>query len=355
MLCGCVYEDDSDCGDGSIAGTGEGVKLDFSFTNNKEAQNLFANQINDVRVYIFDQASGILRYIVDLDREDIVRGEIAVDIPSGTYSIVAWASNAEDMMADGFRAAWADDTDGDGQTNEYDDISKDVTTLKDFRMMLTYDQVPDGEAGDVTPKIANFGDLYYAEGDNLVIDRKQDQTIYFNFTKNTSVLNVTVGGMQHFGAATRATGDSIPPVNLFVLGNNGIMENNNSTDNNAQRMRYNPYNQTMTTDTLTTSIKSMRLDLDEQSQDDVKLYLHNPDDHSDVINPMGLLDVILATCDDQGNTVYNNQQDIDKEDEFNIEITIATDLTVSVSVNGFTPVVLTPQQSDAEKTPNKTE
>lgn len=328
------------------------LRLNFAFTNNKQRQDRLVEDIRDIRIYIFDQNSDLLTHIIDVTPEEVLACGINTDIPSGLYTFVAWASNSEDMMRDGFRAAYADDTDGDGITNEYDEIARDSTTLHDFRMMLAYDELPEGVKGDITPKVEDFGDLYYASASDIAIDRTQNQTVEFDFTLNTAVLNVRVNGLRYFeSAATRADSTAMP-LSVFVLGRNSIMEDNNAMDDNAQRMRYNPYDQTLGTDTLSTNIKSMRLAIDEKDNNDVMLYLQQPNADSDVVDPVDLIDLITSTCDQQGNTIYNTQKDLDIETEFTIDISVAEDLTVSVSVNGFEPVTLTSEASKPGETPN---
>lgn len=347
LSAGCVKEDMEACTDAAIV---DPLRLDFSFTNNKQGQNMIADDIKDIRVYIFDQESGLLTHAFDIAYEDLVNDGIDVDVPSGVYTIVAWASNSDDMLTDDFQAGYAEDTDNNGTIDNYaDSVSINTTSIDDFRMMLEYEKLPADMVGDIVPKVERFDDLYWASADSVSVERTRQQIVHLDFLLNTATFNVRVAGLQHLGnAATRA--DSDMPLDLFVTGNNGVYKINNVPDTTSLRVRYNSYDGSVAADTMTTHIRSMRLDMADSY--DVRLYLQDPDGRGNVLDPMDLMDIILATRDDAGNNIYQSQKALDIETEFNIEISVAVDLTVSVTVNGFEPVVLTPGESDAEKTPN---
>ncbi len=66
------------------------------------------------------------------------------------------------------------------------------------------------------------------------------------------------------------------------------------------------------------------------------LHIRDSDTGEDIIPPLDVVNnVILKAHDGQGNPVWPDQDAIDRETEFSIEVSLGVSLRVSVVVNGF--------------------
>jgi hypothetical protein len=82
-------------------------------------------------------------------------------------------------------------------------------------------------------------------------------------------------------------------------------------------------------------VKVQRLIIDTHQTNPVQLYLQYPESGTNIIAPVNVLNAILEVTDNSGNNLWQTQEDIDKEDEFLIEISILYDLSVSIRINEF--------------------
>ena len=89
-------------------------------------------------------------------------------------------------------------------------------------------------------------------------------------------------------------------------------------------------------------IRVQRLEIAFHTDQPVSLYLRRPETGTDVVPPLDVLQTILGARDPGGNPIWEDQEDIDREDEFTIELSVKTDLSVEVKVNGFEVEDLTP-------------
>ncbi|MDR0332996.1 MAG: FimB/Mfa2 family fimbrial subunit [Dysgonamonadaceae bacterium] len=327
LLCSsCIKQDLSDCV----------LRLEFSYTYNKSGQNQIG-QIRDIQVYVFD-SKGVLYEVIRATQQDITRGYVEITLPSDTYTAVAWGSSSTNMMGSYKVAEMTAPA-----THTYTpQVTTGVTTLNNFRKMLSYEQLPSDVYGDITPQNEQFDDLFYAIAQNFPVVEGRNQTVSLNFMKNTSILKVKVTGLQNL-RSTRAPHPN-QPLQLFVAGKNGRFGYDNSIDNSARTVRYEPPATTVAANDMAVDVKVQRLIIDRHRQTDpVELHIEHPETGTVMRVPLNVVETILAARDASNNPVWANQEAIDKEDEFTIEVSILHDANIGIKVNGFEIVDLTPE------------
>ena len=326
---GCTKEDLGQC---------TGFRLMFEYTYNKQNQNLLTIRIHDIRVYIFDQSTGLLVKIVRVGDASIARGWVDVDLPDGVYTASAWAGSSTDMMQAGFM-----DAEMDNPASQLYKLQATIghTTLQNFRMMLAYNALTGGE---IAPKIEQFDDLFFAMAQNISVKTGgRNQTVKFDFLKNTSILKVKISGLERLWSYDQTPAH---PLNVFVTGKNGRYNYDNKIDAYAQQVHYEPPYTALTASEMDIDIKELRLDIYRNAAYPSLLHIVNPVTGQDMVPPLNIIDMILSAKDkNTGAYIWKNQDDIDREEEFPIEISILYDLSVSVSVNGFEVVNTSPDIS----------
>ncbi len=335
LAVGCnLKEDLSDCGV---------LRLSLRFTYNTEQIDRLEANVNDVHFYVFDKETDILVDIIEVGYEEITRGYTEVeDLPAGTYTFVAWGCGDEDMLGDGhFIEAHMNDSPAHDHTRA---AIIGETTLDDFYMMVDYDVLPDDVLGDIAPKVDDFHDLFFANVTDVVVKNEENQTVDFDFIRNTNVLKVNITGLEHLEAdnATRAPAPG-QPLDVFAIGKNGRYRWNNAICQDARTVRYEPPYTSLDDDSMQVDIKTLRLDLARHSEiDPIVLHVENPADGKPLISPLSVMDAIVQVKDDEGNFLYRTQEDIDREYEFPIDISIQPDKSVRIFISDWEIINLTP-------------
>lgn len=334
LLVGCNLHDDlSDCGI---------IRLNFRFTHNSEHTDKFKDNVRDVKFYIFDDATGVLVEIIEATPSDIARGYAEVkDLPAGKYTFVAWGGGSEEMTRGGFVEAHM----SDAATHDYTEfVTKGQTELDQFYMMISHDRLPDEVLGDVAPKTDGFEDIFHDAVEGVEVKNLTNQTVDFDFIRNTNIIKVTVTGLEYLANynPTRAASPD-QPLWVYAIGKNGRYRWDNTIDQYARTVRYEPPYTELDATRMQVDIKTLRLDLSRHTAiDPIKLYVINPDTGNNMIYPLDVMDAIGQVKDDNGNFLYVTQEDFDREYEFPIEISILHDLSVKISIDGWEIVNLTP-------------
>lgn len=83
LLGGCVRDNRDDCL--------FPLRLQFSYTYNRESSDLFAAEVEQVRLYLFDSRSGALQSTAVARTTELEPGNIFTwNVPPGSYHVVAW-------------------------------------------------------------------------------------------------------------------------------------------------------------------------------------------------------------------------------------------------------------------------
>jgi hypothetical protein len=308
LLGGCINEDRSNCS--------RGLRLQFLYTHNNQNEDLLAEQVGDILVYMFDMTTRLLTYVVRVGPEGIARGYVDVDIPGGLYTMVAWAGSDGDMIQGGYAV----------------NATVGSTTLDDFHMMLVAESLPDNPYAEVKSQNPDFGDLFFALVENVSVTNGWGgrQSVTFAFIKNTSTVRVVVSGLGMLNRSQNL------PIDVFTTGQNWRYCYDDAIDGSPARKLYQPYDGSASDDTMTANIRQQRLDISQTDAAPVLLYVRNDELDSDMIAPLNLLSAIRQ------NPAYQTQQDIDREDLFVIEISILYDLSIRITINEWEIIYLTP-------------
>lgn len=324
---GCIREDMSECAN---------CRVLLRYTHNTQGEDLIASQVQDIHLYVFDQDAGLLADVIHVGTPDIARGYIDIYLPDGIYTITAWGGSSEDITQGGFKDAQLTDSAPLTYTSP---VTIGAATFDDFRMMLACEKFTGKGDGDIIPKTEQFDHLFFALAQGIPATGKNMRTVVLDFIKNTSILKVSVKGVENLPVC--ASGEKL---SVFVTGSNNSYMYDNRIDKFARQIRYEALCDKLAKAEIQTEVRMLRLDLDKHLDDPVQLHIQNAD-YENVISSLDVVRTILQTCDRQGNFIYQTQEDIDRESVFTIDILIQYDLSVRVTVNGFETVNLTPDLS----------
>lgn len=318
---GCnLKEDLSDCGV---------LRFAFRYTCNNENVDRLKAHVQDIHVYAFDMETRLLADVIEVGPADIARGWVEIDdLPDGRYTFVAWGGSSEDMSRSFSEAHMHDAT-----THDHSDPRIGTTTLDEFYMMLDYNELPADVHGDIAPAREDFDDLFHAAAERVEVSKGRDQTVDFDLIRNANVLKVTVTGFQHLTTApgTRAASPD-QPLSVYAVGKNGRYMWDNTIDWNARQVRYESPYTSLDETSMQVDIKTLRLDVERHATEPVNLYVSDPVTGQGIIAPLDVVKTILRVKDDEGNSIYQTQEDIDREYEFPINISILADLSVRISL-----------------------
>jgi hypothetical protein len=320
LATGCIKENLDNCV--------RGIRLQFRYIHNNQNADLLSEQVQNIRIYLFDQNTGVLVDIISVGTQDIARGYVDIDINDGLYTVVTWGGSSTNMMQGGYIDAQATNP----AANTYIPVAIGTTTLDNFRMMLAYDPLSDNALASAIPKVANFGDLFYASVTNIsVVMGRNRQTVNLDMIKNTCTLKVVITGLNYL--SSRATLPDLP-IEVFSTGKNWLYDYINNPDIYAPRMLYLPYENSLNTDAdeMEVLIKQQRLNINQSVLDPVLLYIRSTIG-ANLISPLNIIEAIRQ------NPVYQTQSAIDREDLFTITIAIepsdSVNLTVTITINGW--------------------
>lgn len=333
LLGGCIKEDVGPCP--------TALRLYFRHTINEENTDLIEDRIGHIRVYVFDRTTGLLHDIIDVGKDDIIRGWINVDLPEGTYTFSGWAGASDDLMQNGYMDAEMTDpvnavyTPGAGIGS---------ATLDTFRMLLESEAImPDMDMphpGEITPVDKDFDDFFHAMADSVRVVARENRTAELDFLRNSNILNVKISGLQHMpGGMDMAPFDMDMEPNapfVCIAGHNGRYGFNNRMGEYAREVCYEPLTSSVDDTEMNITLKALRLDIFRCDSQPVLLHVRSMDTGEDLIPPVDIVNnVILKAMDEQGNPVWPDQDAIDRETEFPIELSFSAGGGVTVLVNGF--------------------
>jgi hypothetical protein len=315
----CIKEDLDDCQ--------RGLRLQFRYIHNNQNTDLLSEQVQNIRIYLFDQNTGVLVDVILVGTQDIAQGYVDVDTDEGLYTVVAWGGSSTNMIQGGYIDAQATNP----ATNTYAPIAIGTTTLDEFRMMLAYDPLSGNTLAGVIPKVADFDELFYAAAANISVAGWNRQTVSLDLIKNTSMLKVVITGLNYL--SSRVT---LPvPIEVFSTGKNWLYQYNNYPDIYAPRMLYRSFYSdalNANADVMEVFIKQQRMNIGQTVLDPVLLYVQDASENN-LITPLNVVDAIRQ------NPAYQTQSDIDREDLFIITMAIEPgdlyNLTVTITINGW--------------------
>ena len=314
LLTGCLKENEDGCPTGNL-------ELPFTYTINTDSKDHLKEQIGLINLYIFDDATGLLVKIVQVFQEQLIRGVFRTELPAGQYSFVAWSIGGRDMTEGGYMPVEMTDEASD---NYITTVTIGQTTIDKFRVRM---RTTDSGLGYKIPETKNLTDLFHASAKGVVVTG-EEQTIAFDFTKNTNILKVRIEGMEYL--LSRVTS----PVTVYAMGTDDRYDVNNKALTSAS-VRYEQPHIFNADNSVETNIKVLKLDKVLHTTNPIMLHLTRNDSGGEFMTPIDVLASILALVDENGNLIYRTQEDLDRHGSYEFLIKIDYNLKVTVTINGF--------------------
>lgn len=310
MLTGCLKENLDGCPKGNVA-------LSLKYTLNIEGDDQFEGQIGRIKLYIFDNSTGLLMRIEPIDQRLVIGGIYYLNLPRGNYTIVAWGVSGPEIAGGGYSIVEL--TDPAADTHTAPEVGR--TSLESFRMRLN--TIANNE-GYKTPSNDDFDDLYHAVVENVEVT-DLEQLVELSFTKNTNLFKVRVKGLENLTPTRSET----PQIELFVTGTDDRYNHLNSACTPNAALHYPVHNSPQS------DISVLRLDMELHKAQPIKLHMRQADTGVELMTPIDLLDLILKLRDENGELKFKTQKELDRWDEYEIELNIDANLGVSIEVKGF--------------------
>lgn len=293
LLQSCIKEDLSTCNSELL--------LRFRYTLNDQYTNLFGSDVHRVIIYVFDSNN---KYVYSLSEQgnkltnDYV---MRVPLPAGKYTVVAYGGDFTTYSVGELNTL----------TNTLNEtLRKGVTDIKDFCTEL---KSISGEENYLYP-IAIPDDLYAGIATNATSVMNNQSITDVDLIKDTKKIKVEMIGTEAFDV----------PLDVYITAKNGRYEYDNDINDNYGTFKYTPIHTVLKPDYMEADFKIMRLVLGQSPM----LVIKNSVTHQ-VIYEKNMIDLILQTYN------YVSQADFDREDEFVFKITIANNIVISISINGW--------------------
>lgn len=298
LMQSCIKEDTSDCN--------FGVNITYAYTKNPSGTNKFGSEVNKMVLYIFDKDNLYVGNVIEQGSQltnDYIQ---SVPLPKeGVYSFVAWGAGSGNgdyeivqKTANGFDKNFIAGT----------------TKLSDMRMRVVEDKkgVIDSEINSLF-----FGSLHK-------VDVKMGSTyipIKIDLMKNTNTINLSMTGFTP-PAQTALTTSTNYDVTIGTMG--GVYNFDNTVDKSSSSpYTYRYYKFQVDGKTLTHTLKTLQL----LTWREMTLSITEVETGSVVLSPTNAVAMIMK------NPAYGTQDDLDREDTYNI--TFTKDVEVTIDVNGW--------------------
>ncbi|MEG0808378.1 MAG: FimB/Mfa2 family fimbrial subunit [Alistipes sp.] len=308
LTCSCLKEDVSRCG--------AGVWVQYYYTLNPQRVNLFAEQVHQMGIFIFDHQARYYDYQLISDPAQFQNQQpIRLNLPVGDYTLVSWGGTPN------WYAVGECPNGAPFQPN----LRKGVTSLTDFRLWIQWYR----ESGSDQAIAKEPADLYFGESTYVEVRPGRKTHVDIGLTKDTHLLNITITGIQFFIPMPTPT---TSPLDTYCISANGRYKYDNTFDPSAGTVKYLPSNETFGDNRMQSEIKVMRL------MPETPAYLTIANRQSgEIYYHFDLLSYIMQSPS------YATQQDLDREEVFDIKLDINMDLTVSVLINGWQVTNVIPQ------------
>lgn len=338
---GCTHEDVNDC----ISG----LRLNFEFLVHTGQGNRFAEDVQVVKVYLFD--SDDLLYKIQSENGAILNNdyEMNIDVPPGKYTVIVWGGSHTD-----FNNSFHEGHMNDPVTHDYTyGVTVGKTSLDDFRIFLNYN-IADDYPEDAVPAIDKFDDLFYGAAgekqpnsskfifEQIEIKSGKIEQRKIQLIRNTNIIKVQITGLKYFNVQN----DFIKSgrINVWASARNARFRYDNSIGEYARMVRYTPFCELISFDTLFVDIKTLKIDLVRHIADPV--YLLFEDTSTGTVypdKPLDILNLLLqARNPETGEYIYRTQEDLDRFYEHPVRIDVSADLHLRIFIHDWEVVNLKP-------------
>lgn len=298
-----------------------------------------ATRMEEMVLYIFEKSTGVLAAIIPINSAELDHGLLAANLPVGTYSIVAWGFGGPTYQKGSFIERHL----VDGSTGRTVGVEVNKTKLNDFRLLVA-------DSGD------RFSNLYHAYAETVVVNpevnnSKEPTYIDFTFVPYHNTIELKVMGVQYINptiprktSGTRA--EPHLPLDIYITAPMGSYTYNGGICQWAPEERFNTRTISLTDTETVAEIRLLRLDVQRHKTNPALLHLHSTDKtraDNHVLPDIDILSHIRQVRDEHGRYLYYDQDDINKEELFKIEINILYNLDVEIKINGFQIIDIDPE------------
>jgi hypothetical protein len=336
LAAGCdLSEDMIDCGV---------LRLNYryAFANGNEK---FSDYVKFARIYVFDSETKQLVNTITPTPLEIEQGYTEIQNPQpGKFTFSAWGSDTVNFDVAGFKEVEMDDP----QRSLFRDLWKDPETeIEDFFLMLAHNDIAALPIeGDAAPLSNNFSDLFhYHLADVEVVRGNPNGAIDMNFIRNTNLLEVTIVGVSKVADPQKAPRAAVDDLQVFALARNGRYHWDNTIDEYARRVRYEPLRTKTSADVQEADMKTIHIDVTRHAEAPFELHVNDPATGKSIFKdgkPLDVLKAIMQIKDEQGNYLFTGANDlqeaIDQTYRFRINVVIEREggeLSVKVTINDW--------------------
>ncbi len=300
LMQSCIEEDIHECNDSSL-------RLKFRYILNNQYSDLFASEVHQVKVYLFDAKEKYIGTFSESGDKLTSNYIMTIPVPEGEYQAVVFCDNLNT-----FSVGWVDASTG----IFYNDLKQGITTSTDFRILINSKE---GKDNYLIPESVP-GDLYAGYVTNAISSHDTSSITDVDLMKDTKTIKVKISGLSLL------TRSEITP-EIFVTAINGRYKKDNSIDTSHRMLKYTPHNISVIENVINCDLRTMRLVTGHAPM----LVIKNPSTSENVFN-RDITELILS------NPKYVSQKDIDREDTFIFEVNFSQpdkDIIVSISINGW--------------------
>lgn len=292
---GCIQEDSSDCN--------LGVKIRYVYFKNPSGTNRFGAEVNKIVLYIFDKDNLYVGNVIELGPQ--LTNDYVQDVPlaeAGVYSFVAWG--------------------GGSGSGDYEIVRKTASgfdknlVVGETKLSDLHIRVVEDKNGVIDTEINSlfFGSLHQ-------VDLKMGPAytpIEIELMKNTNTINLSMTGFTPAQAKSAASTNY--DVTITTIG--GVYNFDNAVDKPlSSPYIYRHYKFQVDGQTLTHTLKTLQL----LTWREMILSVTETNTGNVVLAPTNVVAMIMR------NPAYKTQDDLDKEDTFNIVFTKGAGITININ------------------------
>lgn len=296
LLASCMKEDLSMCN--------RGMQIRCSYLLNPQGENLFEDEVSNITVFVFDAAG--LYYGVFSDGGNHLTNDYVMTLPlsAGIYTIVAWGGDITPYDAVSVTS-----------DNIEQSLTKGETTLEQFRLQLKEQELQE-----------KLG-LYYGIAEQVELRSGELNPVPIELIKNSNTVRVSITGLGNTSKA-----DPTPQYDVMITAQNGTYTCDNTIPTATKVIRYKPHTTIETATKLTYDSNTLRLMIGQQPM----LRVVNNLTGAEVCN-FNLVEAIMK------DPKYKTQKDLDREDLFQFDFRVNEDLSVSITINGWSVIDVIPE------------
>lgn len=300
LFTSCMEEDRSVCN--------PGLDLRFVYTLNQYGTDKFKDEVEAVTAFVFDQNDLYLE-TYSVNRKDLKGGNILhLPLDRGEYSVVVYGGSLKGYVVGEVSA-------DDGIFSE--GIEKGVTRVENLLIKVEGDPT-------VTPQPKReFTSLYHGIVRKVTIVADVNATKKdIPLTKNTNKIKFNIKGLEYYtGTTGRATNDA---VELWCEGSNGRYKFDNSIGDSAPKLIYHTTQRATDDKIEVVDFHALRL----LRTSPVSIVMWDKTTNTE-IKRINIVNKILQIPG------FSSELDMDKCDEYIIDLNINKDLSVNVTINGW--------------------